>query len=84
MATKQSKIADGIINGLVIQGAIYGAMCGEWVLDNGLTDVVDFVLDLQNQNFKGNYAKALCDHAYNKGSLDNVTVVVYFFQTNSN
>jgi len=33
----------GIINGLVKQGAIYGAMCGEWILDSELTDVVDFV-----------------------------------------
>lgn len=56
---------------------------GLWdVLNN--QDVVDFILELQNQKFKGNYAKALCDHAYDKGSLDNVTVVVYFFQTNSN
>ena len=33
----------GIANGLVRQGAIYGAMCGEWIINADLTDVVDFV-----------------------------------------
>jgi hypothetical protein len=43
-------------------------------------DAVDFILDLKkNKNFKGNYSKSLCDYAYAKGSLDNVTVIVYFF-----
>ena len=51
---------------------------GLWdVLSN--QDAVDYVLDLKKNNFKGNFSKALCDHAYNKGSLDNVTVIVYFF-----
>ena len=52
---------------------------------DGLWDVVsnqeaiDFVIDLQNKNFKGNFSKALCDYAYGKGSLDNITTIVYFF-----
>jgi len=51
---------------------------GLWdVLSN--QDAVDFILNLKNKNFKGNYAKALCDHAFNKGSLDNITVIVNFF-----
>lgn len=33
----------GIVNGLVRQGATYGAMCGEWVLDGSVGDVIDFV-----------------------------------------
>jgi hypothetical protein len=33
----------GIVNGLVRQGAVYGAMCGEWILSADLSDVVDFV-----------------------------------------
>lgn len=52
---------------------------GLWdVLNN--QDAVDFVLDLMSKNFKGNYAKALCDHAYAKGSLDNITCIVYFIK----
>ena len=52
---------------------------GLWdVLNN--QDAVDFVLDLQSKNFKGNYAKSLAEHALAKGSLDNVTVIVYFFE----
>jgi len=50
---------------------------GLWDVMNN-QDVIDFVLDLENKNFKGNYAKALCDEALNKGSMDNVTVIVYF------
>ena len=43
-------------------------------------DAVDFILDLKkNKNFKGNFSKSLCDYAYAKGSMDNVTVIVYFF-----
>lgn len=34
---------DGIIDKLLDQAATYGAMCGEWVLNDDLTDVVDFV-----------------------------------------
>lgn len=33
---------DGIIDKLLDQAATYGAMCGEWVLNDELTDVVDF------------------------------------------
>jgi len=33
---------DGIINGLLRQGAVYGAMSGEWVANATLDDVVDF------------------------------------------
>lgn len=50
---------------------------GLWdVLSN--QDVVDFVNELlMNKKFKGNYAKELAEHAYQKGSLDNITTVVY-------
>lgn len=34
---------DGLIGKLLDQGATFGAMCGEWVLDEDLTTVVDFV-----------------------------------------
>lgn len=34
---------DGIIEKLMDQAATYGAMCGEWVLNDALTEVVDFV-----------------------------------------
>jgi len=33
---------DGLINKLLDQAATYGAMCGEWVLDDDLTTVLDF------------------------------------------
>jgi serine/threonine protein phosphatase PrpC len=57
---------------------IVQACDGLWdVLSN--QDVVDFVLDLQIKNYKGNFAKALCNYAYKKGSLDNITCVVYIF-----
>lgn len=32
----------GIVRNLLTQGAIYGAMCGEWVLDAELSDVIAF------------------------------------------
>jgi len=51
---------------------------GLWDVVNN-QDAVDFILDLQNKKFKGNYAKALAEYAYKVGSLDNVTVVIYFF-----
>jgi serine/threonine protein phosphatase PrpC len=53
---------------------------GLWdVLSN--QDVVDFVNELRgNKKFKGNYAKELAEHAINKGSLDNVTVIVYMLE----
>lgn len=34
---------DGIIDKLLDQAATYGAMCGEWVVDEKLSDVVQFV-----------------------------------------
>jgi hypothetical protein len=42
-------------------------------------DAVDFVNDLSmNKKFKGNYAKELAEDAYKRGSMDNITAVVYF------
>lgn len=34
---------DGVIDKLLDQAATFGAMCGEWVLNEELTDVVDFL-----------------------------------------
>lgn len=34
---------DGLIDKLLSQGAVYGAMCGEWIVNEDLTDVIDFV-----------------------------------------
>ena len=42
-------------------------------------DIVDYIIELFNNNFNGNYAKQLAEYALNKGSLDNVTVIIYFF-----
>ena len=51
---------------------------GLWdVLSN--QDAVDFILDLETKNYKGNYAKVLAEYALEKGSMDNVTVIVYYF-----
>jgi hypothetical protein len=33
---------DGLVDKLLDQAATYGAMCGEWILDEDLTTVVDF------------------------------------------
>lgn len=41
-------------------------------------DAVDFVQDLLNKNFKGNFSKMLCEYALTKGSMDNVSIIVYF------
>lgn len=50
---------------------------GLWdVLSN--QDVVDFINELVNKNFKGNYSKELAEYAIHKGSLDNVSAIVYF------
>lgn len=50
---------------------------GLWdVLSN--QDVVDFINELLNKKFKGNYSKELADYAIYKGSLDNVSAIVYF------
>jgi len=43
-------------------------------------DAADFILELLNKKNKGNYAKLLAEYALIKGSLDNVTVIVYFFE----
>jgi hypothetical protein len=40
---------------------------------------VEFIRDLQFKNFNGNYAKELANLSYNKGSTDNITVIIYFF-----
>ena len=54
---------------------------GLWdVLSN--QDAADFILDLENVEYKGNYAKALAEHALEKGSMDNITVIVYYFELN--
>ena len=39
---------------------------------------IDHVKDLQHSNFKGNYAKSLANYALDKGSYDNITVIIYF------
>ena len=50
---------------------------GLWdVLSN--QDAVEFVNTLlNNNNYKGNIAKDIAEYAYNKKSLDNITVIVY-------
>ena len=50
---------------------------GLWdALDN--QQAVDYIRNLHFSNFEGNYAKNLADYAYEKGSYDNITVIVYF------
>ena len=52
---------------------------GLWdVLTN--QDAVDFINELTLKKFKGNYAKELAELALNKGSLDNITVMVYMLK----
>jgi len=49
---------------------------GLWdVLSN--QDVVDYLNDKILTKSGGNYAKSLVEHAINKGSLDNVSVIIY-------
>jgi serine/threonine protein phosphatase PrpC len=43
-------------------------------------DVVDYIIELEKNNFKGNYAKNLAEHALKKGSLDNITTIVYMLK----
>jgi len=52
---------------------------GLWdVLSN--QDVVDYVNELRHdEDFKGDYAKNLAEYALAKGSQDNISVVIYFF-----
>lgn len=50
---------------------------GLWdVLSN--QDVINYINELVNKNFKGNYSKELAEYAIHKGSLDNVSVIIYF------
>jgi serine/threonine protein phosphatase PrpC len=50
---------------------------GLWdVLSN--QDAVDFINNLLMTNYKGNYAKLLAEHALRMGSMDNISVIVYF------
>ena len=42
-------------------------------------NAVEYIRDLHFKNFNGNYAKELANYALKKGSQDNVTVIVYFF-----
>jgi serine/threonine protein phosphatase PrpC len=52
---------------------------GLWdVLSN--QDAVDIIIKLETKNYKGNYAKFLAEYALEKGSLDNITVIVYYFE----
>lgn len=39
---------------------------------------VEFIRDLQFKNFQGNYAKELANYGLDKGSYDNITVIIYF------
>jgi len=49
---------------------------GLWdVLSN--QNAVEFIRDLQFTNFTGNYAKELATYGFNRGSSDNITVIVY-------
>jgi serine/threonine protein phosphatase PrpC len=41
-------------------------------------DAIDFIQDLLNKNFKGNFSKMLCEYALAKGSMDNVSIIIYF------
>jgi len=38
----------------------------------------DYVNDLLKNNYNGNYSKKLAEYAFEKGSYDNITVIVYF------
>jgi serine/threonine protein phosphatase PrpC len=42
-------------------------------------DAIDFVKNLFNQKFTGNIAKELAEYAYYRGSLDNITILLYIF-----
>lgn len=43
-------------------------------------NAVEFIKKLQLKNYTGNYAKELATHALVKGSYDNITVIIYFFE----
>lgn len=52
---------------------------GLWdVLSN--QDAVDFINNLLLNKYKGNYAKMLAEYALHKGSLDNISCIVYFIK----
>lgn len=40
---------------------------------------IEFIRDLSFKNYTGNYAKELANYGLEKGSQDNITVIVYFF-----
>lgn len=51
---------------------------GLWdVLSN--QDVVDYINTLKYNNYNGNYSKKLAEHALDKGSMDNISVIILFF-----
>lgn len=55
---------------------------GLWDVVNN-QDAIDFIQNLidnkkLDKSFNCNYAEELCNYAYNNGSLDNITVIVYF------
>jgi len=41
-------------------------------------DIVDFIINLSNNNISCNIAKKLAEYALLKGSMDNITVIIYF------
>jgi serine/threonine protein phosphatase PrpC len=41
-------------------------------------DIVDFINTLIIHKYNKNYAQALAQYAYDKGSLDNITIIIYF------
>ena len=41
-------------------------------------DSVEYIRNLQFSGFDGNYAKKLAEYAFDKGSYDNITVILYF------
>lgn len=41
-------------------------------------EAIEYIKNLQNTNFDGNYAKKLGQYAIDKGSYDNVTIIIYF------
>lgn len=41
-------------------------------------DICNYIMKLKKNNFTGNYAKALCEYGYMKGSYDNISCIVYF------
>lgn len=39
---------------------------------------IEYVRDLQFTNYQGNYSRKLAEYAFEKGSYDNITVIIYF------